>query len=236
MSIRSKRLRALEDERGTTLVELLVATSAGILVMATLALVIIVVLHGTARVSARVEATQRARIAVTRIIEQLHSACVAPKAAPILEQSSGTNLRFIHAVGSEGTQVAPIPTKSEIKYSAGTLTEYDYSGTGTYPSTTYAATPTTTTIATKVSPISPSSSIFAYYGSTNGTVGEIIPGASGLTATQAVGVIEVRVALSASPLSTPVSDAGSATAIRDATVLRTTPPSFNEKATAPPCQ
>ena len=236
MSLISRRLGRFDSQRGTTLVELLVATSAGIIVMATLALVIIVVLHGTARVSARVEATQRARIAVTRVIEELHSACVAPKAAPVLEQSSGTTLRFIHAVGTQGSQVAPVPTKTEVKYVNGTLTQYDYAGTGSYPNTTYAPTATATTLVTKVAPISPSTSIFSYYGSTNGTVGEVVPGSSGLTSTQAVGVIEVRVGLSASPLTTPVNDSGSATSIRDGAILRMTPPSFNEKATAPPCQ
>ncbi len=231
------QIEGLGGERGTTLVELLVATSAGIVVMATLSLIIIVVLHGSARVSARVEATQRGRIAVTRIVEQLHSACVAPKATPVLEGSSGTTLRFIHSVGSQGSQVAPVPTKTEIKYSGGTLTQYDYAGTGYYPNTTYAGTAATTILVTKVAPISPSTSIFTYQGSTGtATVGEIVPGASGLTSTQAGSVVEVRIGLSASPLSTPVSDSGSTTSIRDSVPLRLTPPSFNEKATAPPCQ
>jgi Tfp pilus assembly protein PilW len=239
MPVTEGRLEDPRSERGTTLVELLVAMAAGIVVMAALATLILTMIHGTARVSARVDATQRARIAVTRIIEQLHSACIAPKAAPVLEKSTGTNLRFIHAVGSQGSQVAPIPTKTEIKYSSGTLTQYDYTGTGTYPATTYAATPTTTILATKVTPIPPSSSIFTYAGSSSGAVTEIVPGAEGLSSTQAIGVIEVRVALNASPLasaSSPVVDADAAASIRDAAVLRLTPPSYNEKATAPPCQ
>lgn len=235
MSVKSTRMPDLGSEQGTTLVELLVAIVAGTVVMATLSMLIIIVLHGTARVSARVEATQRGRIAVTRIIEQLHSACVAPKATPVLKESTGTTLRFIHATASQGAQVAPIPTETEIKYSGGTLKQYDKAGLGPYP-TTYPGTATETTLATNVAPIAPSSSIFTYYGSTNGTVGEVVPGTGGLTETQAVGVIEVRVGLSTSPLSTPVKDAGSATSIRDAAVLRLTPPSFNEKATAPPCQ
>ncbi len=62
-----------------------------------------------------------------------------PKAAPILEGSSGTTLKFIHAVGAQATAVAPIPTKTEIKYSEGNLTQSDYAGTGTYPNTTYSS-------------------------------------------------------------------------------------------------
>jgi hypothetical protein len=237
----SRRLgQRLKSERGTTLVELLGATSAGIIVMGTLATLIIVVLHGTARVSARVDATQRARVAVTRVIEELHSGCISPKAAPVYPKSTGTTLYFIHSVGSQGIAVAPIPTKTKIEYSEGTLTQYDWPGTGVYPSTTWptetAANATKTVLLTKMAPIAPSSSIFTYYGSTNGSVGEIIPGTEGLTSIQAVGVIEVRLGLSASPSSSPIADTGSTTSIKDSAFLRLTPPSYNEKATAPPCQ
>jgi Tfp pilus assembly protein PilW len=226
----------LKCERGTTLVELLVATTAGIVVMATLSLLIIVVLHGSARVSARVDATQRGRIAVTRIVEQLHSACLAPKVAPVLKESSGTALKFIHSVGSQGSAVAPVPTRTKIEYSSGTLYQYDEAGTGAYPNTTY-ATATKTTLATTVAPIPPSSAIFTYFGSTSGgPVGEVVPGVGGLTEIQAAGVIEVRVGLSASPTSTPVKDSAAAASIKDGVVLRLTAPSYNEKATAPPCQ
>lgn len=229
-------LHRLKSERGTTLIELLVATTAGVVVMATLSLLIITVLHGSARVSARVDATQRGRIAVTRVIEQLHSACLSPRVAPVLEKSSGTVLRFIHAVGSQGSQVAPAATRTEIKYSNGTLTQIHEAGTGAYPNTTYAA-PVTMTLATKVAPIAPSTSIFTYFGSiSGGSVGEIVPGASGLTSAQAAGVIEVRVGLTASPGTSPVKDSGAAASVKGSAVLRLTAPSFNEKATAPPCQ
>lgn len=231
-----RRLDRARSESGQTLVELLVATSAGIIVMATLSLVIIIVLHSTARVDARVEATQSARIGTQKIVEELHSSCVAPKAAPILEGSTGTTLRFIHAVGSQGSQVAPVPTKTEIKYAGEALTQYDYAGTGYYPSTTYAATPTTTILVTKMAPISPSTAIFNYFGSSNGSLTEIVPGSTGLTSSQASGVIEVRIAFNASPNQPRVSDSGSSTAIRDSAALRLTPPSFNEKAAAPACQ
>jgi Tfp pilus assembly protein PilW len=229
-------LENLPSERGTTLVELIVAMAAGIVVMATLSLLIIGVLHSSARVNSRVDATQRGRIAVTRIVEQLHSACLAPKAAPILEKSSGTSLQFIHAVGTQATQVAPIPTKTKIEYSGGTLTQYDYAGTGTYPGTTYSGTATTTTLLTKVAPIPPGTSVFSYFGSSNGTITEVVPGSEGLTSTQAATVSEVRVGVSASPGTSPISDGGAAASIKDSAALRLTPPSFNEKAAAPPCQ
>ena len=55
-------LDAARDERGTTMVELLVGMAMGMIVLGGLSMTIIVVLHGSARVSARVEATHNARI------------------------------------------------------------------------------------------------------------------------------------------------------------------------------
>lgn len=220
------RLENLDSERGTTLIELLVATVSGVIVMFGLATLIIVVLHGTARVNARVDATQRGRIAMTRIIEQLHNACTAPKITPILVGSTGTTLKFTHAVGAQTTAVAPNPTTTELIYSGGTLTEKD----------TLSGTTTTTTLLTSVAPIAPRSSIFRYFRTVNDASTEIVPGSTGLSEAQTVEVIEVRVGFSASPGTTPIADAGSATSIEDGAILRLTPPSYNEKATAPPCQ
>ncbi len=57
-------------------------------------------LHG-ARVSARVEATQRRAWPSPRSMEELHSACVTPQIAPVKAESAGTALRFVHAAGAE---------------------------------------------------------------------------------------------------------------------------------------
>jgi hypothetical protein len=48
--------------------------------------------------------------------------------------------------------------------------------------------------------------------------------------------VVVKVALTASPRSTPVADAGSDATVRDSATLRLTPPSFNQAVSAPPCQ
>jgi Tfp pilus assembly protein PilW len=90
-----RRRIELRDEEGTTLVELLVGMGMGMVVLAGLAMVMIVTLHGNARVDARVEATDNARVVMTRIIEELHSACVKPMATPVKEGSTRNTL--IHA-------------------------------------------------------------------------------------------------------------------------------------------
>ena len=82
---------------------------AGLVIVSALTMVIIDDDAGTARVTARVEATQRARIALTRVMEELHSACISPEIAPVKEKSTGNLLRFVHQTGSA---VQPTPVLS----------------------------------------------------------------------------------------------------------------------------
>jgi Tfp pilus assembly protein PilW len=227
---------AIRDERGTTLVELLVGLSIGLVVLSALTLVVVVTLRGSARVGARVDATQNGRVAVANVMEELHSACVAPKVAPIQAGSDGTTLRFIRATPSEGGAVAPEPTLTEIKLAGGVLTQYDYAVTGgTSPEWTFSETAETRRLMTKVSPVAPSSSIFSYYTYENGSLAETTPGAA-LDSELASTVVQVSVALTTAPGTTPVADSGAESSIRDSAALRLTPPSYNEEAVSLPCQ
>ena len=229
-----KRRGHIADERGDTLIELMVGLAAGLVVLATLTMVILVTLEGSAKVSARVDATQRARVVLDEIIEELHSACVAPKIAPIYAKSTGTSLEFIHAAGTEGSQVAPNPTLSVISLSKGVLSQSNSVATGgTAGAWTWSA-PTTTQLMTNIAPIAPSSSIFSYYAYSNGALSET-PLKTPLEANAAL-TIEVRIALTATPGNTPVTDGGAAASIQGSAELRLTPPSFNEQAVSLPCQ
>src|SRR6185312_9078950 len=105
----------LKDERGTTLVELMVGLAAGMVVLAALSMVMIVAIRTTSRVGARVDATQRARVAMTKITEQLHSACIQPQMAPVQAESTSTKLVFIHAKPGTASGVASMPMKSTIR-------------------------------------------------------------------------------------------------------------------------
>ena len=106
-----------------TLIEMLVSITAGLFVLTAVTTAMLLTIRETGRVTSHVEANQRARLAMTKIVNQLHSACVAPLVAPVLEKSSGTELRFIHQTGSE---VAPKPIKSVIVLSGTTLTQSNY--------------------------------------------------------------------------------------------------------------
>ncbi len=220
------------DERGTTLIELMVALSAGLVILVALSMVILVTLHGTDRVAARVDATQRGRLAISKIMEELHTACVTPEVAPIKAESNGTVLRFIHQTGSA---VSPTPIWSVVSLSNGKLSQQDYSVTGTAPNWA----PSTElgpsrTLLTGVTPIPPNSWIFSYYAYSGGTISETsqeVP----LNSTNSLLTVEVKVALMAAPATTPVKDAGAGAAVEDAATLRLTPPSFNEGSPAKPC-
>jgi hypothetical protein len=226
----------LRDDRGTTLVELMVGLAMGMVVMAGLAMVIITTMRGSDRVTARVDGTQRARLVVTQITEELHSACIWPQAAPILPESTGKSLAFTHAVGSQAQAVAPTPTKSVITLgTGGTLTQSDYAWEkGSYPHWEFAKTATTKTLLTKVGPLTPEGPIFTYYKFVNGNL-VAVPATEKIEG-ESAWVIQVQVALNATPTTTPVADPGADSSLMDAAVLRLTPPAFPEAVTARPCQ
>lgn len=234
----------VRDERGTTMVEMLVGLAMGMIVVTGLTLVVIVTMHASARVSARVEATQDGRLVLSNITEQLHSACVYPKIAPIKGGASGetfastpTKLVFVHADSSQGQAVAPTPILSVISLSGTTLSQSDYAvASGSPPSWTFSTTASSTrTLMTQVAPIPGRTAIFNYYSYLNGGLSELASSPA-LSASNAAKTIQVRVALNTSPRSTPVKDQGNDASIQDSAVLRLTPPSFNENATALPCQ
>ncbi len=122
-----KRVDLIRDESGMTLVELLVATAAGVIVMAGITMAMIVTMRETNRVASHVDANQRARITMTKIIDQLHSACVAPQIAPVQEDSTGTMLSFLHQSGSA---VSATPVLSRVSLVGTTLPQSDYPVSG----------------------------------------------------------------------------------------------------------
>ncbi len=150
----------LRTERGFTLIELLVVIAAGTVVMSGLFTMIEVTLRQTTRTFNRVDATQRARRTLEGMMNELHSACIAPGATPIQPQSSGTKILFESQYSNAAT-VTPV-TEHEITYdSVGhTLIEKTYLATGgTSPNWTFSTTPTkTTSLLTNVR-----TAQFAYY-------------------------------------------------------------------------
>lgn len=217
-----RRIRP-RDEEGTTLVELLVGLGMGMVVLAGLSMVLIVTLHGNARVDARVEATDNARVAMSRLLQELHSACVTPTMAPVQSGSKPTTLIFDH--GSYGAVTTPTASEpsvtTEITYQGDTLTETTSS--------------VSRTLLSNVGPISATEPIFSYWKYENGSLVPVTPPSSGLEAKQADEIVLVKIAFEASPKSEPIRDAGAATEIRNSATFVLTPPAYNAT-TALPCR
>lgn len=211
------------EEHGSTLVELLVGMAIGMIVLTGLSMLIITTMHGNSRVDARVEATQNARLTVTKIIEQLHSACVAPMTIPLKENSSGTKLIFVHAASGEASAVAPTQELSEIVYEPGTPGVLWETEGGVKRK-----------LLSKAAPGGPNGTIFNYFKVENGKLATSKL-ATPLTKTTASEAVYVTVALSAEPISNPTRDAGANATVFDSATLRLTPPVYYT-GSAPPCQ
>ena len=225
------RKSVISDQSGFTLVEQLVAAAAGMLVLFGLTSLIITSLHQSARVNGRVDATQRARIALYRVIEGLHSACVAPQIAPIQAGSTGTSLRFLHQTGSA---VALTPVLSEVTLNGSTLSESDFPATGgSVPSWTFSGTPSTTR--QLMTGVAASPEPFRYYSYSSGQI-SANPLPTPLLPTDAARTVQVTVALKVSPSYSETPDPGAAASLQDTALLRFSPAAFSSSANNLPCQ
>jgi type II secretory pathway pseudopilin PulG len=129
----------ISNDHGFTMIELLVAMLTAIVVTGALFAILEISLSQTTLITDKVQANQLGRTAMTRIVDELHSSCLAPGFTPIQEKSSETELIFKNAYSSE----AVIPNVKEAKIagtgafehqivwnsSAKALTDYIYKST-----------------------------------------------------------------------------------------------------------
>jgi len=218
------------DERGTTLTELLVGMFAGLVVLAALVTLIMVTLSTSSRVRARVHATQEARLTLTKIVNQLHSACIAPKIAPLKGPSTGTELRFVHATGSA---VSPTPTETRITFEDGKLVQRDFAWVSNVaPLWTFATTSSREVVLNDgISPIG-SKPIFTYYKSTGGTPSPLATPVKEGALNEA---IQVTIAFMAEPNDDNGEDATPAR-IQGSATFRLTAITYSTTAPTSPCQ
>jgi Tfp pilus assembly protein PilW len=229
-----KRLRDLQGDSGTTLIELMVALTAGLVVFGAITALLLMTIRQSGRVTSHVEANQRARTAMTKIVNELHSACFFPQVTPVREGSSGTKLVFWHQSGSA---VAPTPVQSEIELTGGELVQRNaqpISGGGnewTFPTTKAAPEP----LMKAVGPMEEAGPIFTYYSYSSGEIAST-PLVAPLDPERAGKTVQVNIAFKAAPEPPISEDEHSATGISDSVLLRLTPPSYEDSSDNPPCE
>jgi type II secretory pathway pseudopilin PulG len=196
----------IRDEGGFTLIELVVGIAVSLVTMSMVAVIVSAATHNQARVANRVAANQRIRPVLTRIIDELHSACVASRIAPVIGDGTvnGSTPTRITFLSKGGSQVTPLPDKHAIYLSGTTLKEDTYPGTGGVSPTWTFGTPTTRTLLTGVS--APAGVLVQYYRFLNGALALNAPLATPLSAANAALVAYVSLNLTANP--TPTGGAG----------------------------
>jgi Prokaryotic N-terminal methylation motif len=205
----------LRDEHGFTLVELLVAMVAGVVVVFALVALMTISLHQETQITDRVQDDRAGRSAMNVMLEELHSSCTgfgsvaiqAPSTTPVspLAAIGPLNLWFLSAYGNSTSGAASVEkvvehditwsaTKtSNTKEALGTLYDYSFTGSGESPNWLFGTLSTANAkkrvvLATNVVP-GAESTIFHYYRydttPTDATYGKLVPVAASEVATYA---------------------------------------------------
>jgi type II secretory pathway component PulJ len=89
------------SETGFTLVEVVVTIFTGVIIILAAFSIVDISLHQSSRIADRVSADQRARLAMEKVAQVLHSSCVAPKVTPVEPESKDTELQIVSQTGAE---------------------------------------------------------------------------------------------------------------------------------------
>lgn len=210
----------LAGQSGFSLVEVLVATISALVVMGALMGLLVVSQHQTSVLHDVGQATQYGRTAMTRVVDELHSSCIAKEFAPIVKESTGSKLIFIDAYSKEAEIKSGERTREDIltyNKEARTLTDETIpSSGGEWPAFTFAGTPRKSIIGTNISETKEGAKtvpVFTYYeykkkpepdGSTEASTTlkevESVP-AKGFSENEAKGIAGVGITFTAAPSS-----------------------------------
>lgn len=170
----------MSDASGFTLIETLVAMISSTVVVGALFAIFIVALHQTARTTGRVEATELGNTTMTRLVDELHSACIAREFAPIQEKSNQNELIFASSVGTEAILTKAYLHKIVYSETEQTLVEKTWPNvsTSSWPNFEFSesGTPTTVRIGEHITPNAGKKPVFEYYGyspSSSSTTGAV---------------------------------------------------------------
>jgi Tfp pilus assembly protein PilW len=222
----------LRDERGYTLIELILASAAGLLVSGA-ALAIIAVSYELLRNDAdRVDANQQGRTAMLEIEQLLNSSCVGGLGYSPVQAGSANSITF---VASQADNPAIPPSEYQIYLSGSNqldLTNYGQATGGSAPTWTFSSSGPTQTLIAHAALVPGTSAIFSYYPYTS--TGALQTG-SLTSVSQGSNVAEIGIQFEAQPTD-GVTVTGSNADFASEVVLRLTPVSTSTLSTTPlPC-
>jgi prepilin-type N-terminal cleavage/methylation domain-containing protein len=220
------RRPVLRDERGFTLIELLTAISIGLVILFAAFGVLDRTISASGQIADRSEALQRGRQAMQVITRQLRSQVCVGTTTPIVS-GTDTSISF-YADLTDGTPANPINQRT-LSYSVATdtITETVTPSAGTYPSLTFAGTPTSLPLLTKVKQILDGAvlrPIFRYYGYQTGTTdGTLVQLTAPLSATDLKRVALIKVGFRSFAVR-PITNDKDSTVLEDDVYTRTAVP------------
>jgi prepilin-type N-terminal cleavage/methylation domain-containing protein len=138
----------ISGEHGFTLIELLIAMVLGLVVSLAAFSILEFTTSDVSRITNRAHVDQTGRVALEKIMLQLHSACVAVTITPIEPKSNENAIKFVSETSPLNTNSEPISSLSTVKLheivytpagggKPGTLTETYWSSSGTTPNFTF---------------------------------------------------------------------------------------------------
>lgn len=232
----------MSDESGYTLIELLVGAMLSLLVLGAILTVVQVAVTNQDRTAERVAANQLGRPAMTRVIDRLHAACVAPKMTPVRAGSDSDSLIVLSKAGSAAELT---PDRYVIELSEGSLREAVYPPTGgEAPDWTFAEAPAASTDlvdgvgAAFVGEPSQEVPLFRYYAYEDADEdgeSETVSLSAPLSDDEAARTVRVDVAFSVDPPGGTVKDPDGAIALTDSATLRIEPASEDSAQVNLPC-
>lgn len=227
----------MRDERGYTLIELMVGMMVSLVVLTAILAMVQVATGNQDRVSEHVYANQRGRPVMTRIVDLLHSACVSPGLAPVRPNSTESSLILWSKAGSA---VSPVPNQYVLTFSAGGLSETVSLGTGGEPPNWTFGTASSPRMlvdgisTAKVGEPLAGVPVFRYFAYEGGQVATT-PLATPLSAENAAKVVQVDIAFTVAQRAGPVSDPSALVTLTDSATLRIEPASEDSAVVNRPC-
>jgi prepilin-type N-terminal cleavage/methylation domain-containing protein len=251
LALRSRWRARAGDERGFTLIEMLVALSIGTIVLTAMLAILISSVDLSSANNDSIEANQQGRLAMTKLVQALDSSCVAATTPPVLAGSDANHVVFYSLLGD-----APSINPSEITvtYGASTtdplatansLTMYTQPWvSGTSSSSWTFGTGTNFTLLDHMSPATVNGTgnqpVFQYYGYNSGTgTMSTTPYTTPLSAANALTTTEIAINFEALPSDNWNAATGdhqdTGSVFSDSIVLRLTPASANASSSNTPC-